>query len=391
MNILLAILVVALVIWSAYRIFFSSGKDDYNRNPSGYNRNANNYDRGEEKNNREKSTSSPTSRKNKIVDKQIKPSFFANIFSAPLPFDDEAINWCANFLMIDKKTLVNILRNTSGCYTDFKIKKRSEGYRTISAPNTTLLSIQKVIYKRVLLTANVHPACMGFRQNTSVAHNAKAHLGNKQILKIDIADFFGSIKKHRVLKAFEKIGYPTNISKVLAELCTLRSKLPQGAATSPSLSNVIAYDIDVKLTTLAKNNKLTYTRYADDLTFSGEAIDYESLFPQIDDVIREEKLVVQRKKTRYLTENKKKIVTGISISSGEKMTIPKSKKREIRKTVHYILTRGLVEHQRFIGSTDPSYLKRLIGYLNFWLMVEPDNIYVKKSIAALKKVETASR
>ena len=64
--------------------------------------------------------------------------------------------------------------------------------------------------------------------------------------------------------------------------------------------------------------------------------------------------------------------------------IPKAKKREIRKNVHYILTKGLVEHQRFIGSTDPSYMKRLMGYLNFWLMVEPDNEYVKKSIAALK-------
>ena len=189
-----------------------------------------------------------------------------------------------------------------------------------------------------------------------------------------------------IIKAFEKIGYPANISQVLAELCTLEGKLPQGAATSPTLSNIIAYDMDVKLLYIAQKNNLIYTRYADDLTFSGEDISFELILSEIDNVIREEKFVIQRKKTRFLTQNKRKIVTGISVSSGDKLMIPKAKKREIRKTIHYILTKGLEEHQRFIGSTDPSYLKRLMGYLNFWLMVEPDNEYVKKSIAALKKI-----
>ena len=172
----------------------------------------------------------------------------------------------------------------------------------------------------------------------------------------------------------------------MAELCTLENKLPQGAVTSPTLSNIIAYDMDMKLASVAEKSNLTYTRYADDLTFSGENISFELTLSEIDRIIREEKFVLQRKKTRFLTEKKRKIVTGISVSSGEKLMIPKAKKREVRKNVHYILTKGLAEHQRFISSTDPSYMKRLMGYLNFWLMVEPDNEYVKKSIAALKKV-----
>ena len=388
MNIFLVILIIVLGLWLLYKLFNSGGKDDYKRNTSSYNRNVDNYDRGEVKKINNKKSIFPflQKRKNDTEKKAKRQSFFARIFSEPLPFDDGAITWCANFLIIEKNTLVNILRNTLHHYTHFKLSKRSGGYRTISAPDSALLNIQRIIYKRILLSVNVHPASMGFRQNISVTHNAKAHLGNKQILKVDIVDFFGLIKKHRIIKAFEKIGYPANISQVLAELCTLENKLPQGAATSPALSNIIAYDMDVKLASVAQKSNLKYTRYADDLTFSGEEIAFEFVLSEINRIIREEKFVIQRKKIRFLTEKKRKIVTGISISSGEKLMIPKAKKREIRKNVHYILTKGLVEHQRFIGSTDPSYMIRLMGCLNFWLMVEPDNEYVRKSIVALKKV-----
>lgn len=387
MNIILVILIIALGLWLLYKLFNSGGKDDYSRNTSSYNRNVDNYDRGEAKKiNSKKSIFSFLHKKKSNTEKKAKrQSIFARIFSEPLPFDDGAITWCANFLIIDKKTLIEILKDTSDHYSYFKLSKRSGGYRTISAPDTILQNIQRIIYKRILLSVNMHPASMGFRQNISVTHNAEAHLGNKQILKVDIADFFGSIKKYRIIKAFEKIGYPANIAQVLAELCTLENKLPQGAVTSPTLSNIIAYDMDVKLTFVAQKSNLTYTRYADDLIFSGEDISFEFTLSEIDRTIRDEKFVIQRKKTRFLTEKKRKIITGISVSSGEKLMIPKAKKREIRKNVHYILTKGLAEHQRFIGSTDPSYMKRLIGYLNFWLMVEPDNEYVKKSIAALKK------
>ncbi|MFT4223416.1 retron St85 family RNA-directed DNA polymerase [Dysgonomonas sp.] len=388
MNIALVILITVLVLWLLYKLFSSGGKDGYDRNTNSYSHSADNYDRGDK---RKGSSKKPIfsfflKKKNSTEKKAKRQSFFARIFSEPLPFDDRAITWCANFLIVEKNTLVNILRDTSAHYSHFKLGKKSGGYRMISAPSTTLLNIQKIIHKRILLSVNLHPASMGFRQNISVAHNAKVHLGNKEMLKLDIADFFGSIKKDRIIKTFGKIGYPVNISQVLAELCTLEDNLPQGAATSPTLSNIIAYDMDIKLVSVAQKNNLKYTRYADDLTFSGEDIPFELILSEISDIIKEEKFVIQRKKTRFLTEKKRKIVTGISVSSGEKLMIPKAKKRAVKKNVHYILTKGLGEHQRFIGSTDPSYLKRLMGYLNFWLMVEPDNEYVKKSIAALKKI-----
>ena len=127
--------------------------------------------------------------------------------------------------------------------------------------------------------------------------------------------------------------------------------------------------------------------YADDLTFSGDVFPKEQIIPRIKQIIRDEKFEPNYKKTRFLHGYDRKIITGVSISSGVKLTIPKTRKREIRKNVYFILTKGLAEHQRRIGSNDPAYLKRLIGELCYWRSIEPDNVYVSDSIIALKRLE----
>lgn len=322
-------------------------------------------------------------------DKRInkKKSFSFRLFTPPLPFDDKAVTWCSNFLVVDKKILEKILRDPSLQYLHFKLGKRRGGVRIISAPGPALLSIQKTIYKRVLLPVNIHPVAKGFRQKMSIVDNAKPHLGKKEILKVDIRDYFGSISIYMVIATFKTIGYPYEVAKVLGHLCTLKDVLPQGAPTSPALSNIITYNMDSKLLELSSKNGLTYTRYADDLTFSGENISTKNILPAIKEILAEERFEMKNSKTRYLTEKKRKIVTGISISSGNKLTIPKAKKREVRKNVHFILTKGLAEHQKYIGSKDPVYLKRLIGYLNFWHQIEPQNRYVIKSLKDLKRLE----
>ncbi|EFF52618.1 conserved hypothetical protein [Bacteroides ovatus SD CMC 3f] len=188
-------------------------------------------------------------------------------------------------------------------------------------------------------------------------------------------------------KTFEKIGYPENVSKVLGVLCCLYRHLPQGAPTSPALSNIVGYEMDKKLAALAAEYGLTYTRYADDLTFSGDVFPKEQIIPQIKQIIRDEKFEPNHKKTRFINEYGRKIITGVSVSSGAKLTIPKARKREIRKNVYFILTKGLAEHQCQIGSSDPVYLKRLIGELCYWRSIEPDNAYVSDSINRLKCLE----
>ena len=298
-------------------------------------------------------------------------------------FDEEAVVWCANLLGIEVMRLKEILQDVSSHYREFWIRKRRGGYRMISAPDKELKAIQDTIYHRILLSVNVHPAATGFRRQHSIVDNVRPHLGKRCVLKTDIHDFFISIRSPRVKKTFEKIGYPKNISKVLGELCCMRRHLPQGASTSPVLSNIIAYEMDRKLAAMAEEFGLTYSRYADDLTFSGDVFPAQQILPLIKQIIREEKFEINHKKTRFLSGHKRKIITGVSISSGVKLTIPKARKREIRKNVYFILTKGLAEHQRRIGSHDPAYLKRLIGSLCYWRSIEPDNTYVADSIAAL--------
>lgn len=321
-------------------------------------------------------------------EKESKNFSFKPLFSSrpSLPFNEKSVEWCANFLSVDEKELQNILYDIASHYKSFKLRKRSGGYRTISAPDLKLLQIQRTIYQRVLVPVTIHPSATGFKPKTSIVQNTKPHLGNAHVLKVDIEDFFGSIKKSTVNAMFQMIGYPQDISEILTHLCCLYGKLPQGAPTSPALSNIAAYKMDTDLSTLAFKYQLTYTRYADDLTFSGKFIPFDDVLEEIVMIIYKYGFSLNAKKTLRMHEKSRKIITGISVSSGYKLTIPKAKKRELRKNIHYITQKGVMAHQKHIASTDPAYLKRIIGYLNFWLLVEPDNNYVKKSIATLNRM-----
>lgn len=382
MGEIIFIVVVIAITWIIIKIFFSNKTGDgYNRDASErYSKNTGNTSgKGKIKN------TPATSSSGRSPQQPSRPGIISRLFTPSLPYDKKALSWCTTFLGINKDDLANILADIPAQYTQYTLRKRSGGYRIISAPNRALLSIQQTIYYRILLPANIHPAATGFRKGLSITDNANPHLGNKNILKTDIHDFFGSIRAHKVKNMFESIGYPPTIAVILKKLTCLKGHLPQGAPTSPAISNIIVYEMDKKLVALSDEYQLVYSRYADDLTFSGNSIPTKFL-PAITLIVSNEGLDLNTKKTRFITEKKRKIITGISISSGSKLTIPKAKKREMRKNIHFILTKGLHEHQKHIGSTDPAYLKRILGYLSFWQSVEPENNYVSDSIEALKKI-----
>lgn len=111
--------------------------------------------------------------------------------------------------------------------------------------------------------------------------------------------------------------------------------LAAGAPTSPALSNIVGYEMDKKLAALAAEYGLTYTRYADDLTFSGDVFSKEQIIPRIKQIIRDEKFEPNHKKTRFINEYGRKIITGVSVSSGAKLTIPKARKRDPEECLFY--------------------------------------------------------
>lgn len=287
----------------------------------------------------------------------------------------------ASLLKADEKTLRKVLKDPSRYYKRFQMRKRRGGKRTISAPQAPLIDIQRRIYM-LLGKAQIHPAAMAFRAGHSVADNAAVHLGQPNLLKVDIHSFFGSIQIDKVIPVFVKLGYNRPMAEQLARLCCLHHRLPQGAPTSPILSNAVVYEMDVQLSQLARTYRLSYSRYADDMVFSG-SFAMDDIYPEVRQIIESNGFMLNDKKTQYLEEKQRKIITGVSISSG-KLTIPKARKRALRQQVHYLLTRGVEAHKAYIHSDDALYVQRTIGHLCFWHLVEPENQYVIDSIRALK-------
>ena len=288
----------------------------------------------------------------------------------------------AVLLDVDYSVLLAMINHSSSFYYEFSIPKRSGGVRKISAPYPVMLMAQKWINDNILSNVSIHPSATGFVKDASIKDNVTPHLGHDYILKADVKDFFPSITINRVRLIFKRLGYSRKIAFALASLCCLEGVLPQGAATSPSISNIISKRLDARMSGLASKFGLTYTRYADDLAFSGESI-HTKFIEYVSDIVRTEGFELNTDKTRLMPPKHQQIVTGISVSSGF-VKLPKATKRKLRQEVFYVLKYGVSEHLKNQGFFDPIYLERLIGKMYFWQSLEPDNKFVIESLPKLK-------
>lgn len=272
---------------------------------------------------------------------------------------------------IDSKTMLAMVHGTSSFYRTFTIKKRSGGDRIINAPYPSLLQCQDWIYRNILLNCDVHENAHGYVPGRSIFTNASPHLNCTTLLKMDLKDFFPSIGISWVINLFSDLGYSKGVSHLLAALCCNRGVLVQGSSTSPYLTNILLYRLDERLSRLAKKNNLSYTRYADDMTFSGGYISKK--LPQlVASIVTDYGLVVNDSKTRLMINKNKKIVTGLSVS-GVSLKITRELKRAIRQDVFYIERYGFLSHVSQQKITDPFYLDSIFGKVNFWLQAEPKN------------------
>lgn len=300
------------------------------------------------------------------------------------------LNHLSKLLGIEKDYLVKIIFDSNLFYRIFYIPKRNGGTREINSPSSILLYIQRWIYINILKNIDLHENCVGFRTGYSIRNNAEKHLNKNYILKLDIKDFFPSINIERVIAVFRNIGYSPKISYILAALCTLDNRLPQGSPTSPYLSNIIAKRLDKRLSEFCKKFGLNYTRYADDITISGNRLP-KKLIEYIENIISDEGFEINKKKKRLLYKNNQRIITGISVNSN-KLTIPKKQKRKIRQIIYYIRQYGVLNHLNKKNINDPIYLERILGYLYFWIFIEPKNIKVTEYISVIKnEIEKQNR
>ncbi|MCG3797041.1 reverse transcriptase family protein [Bacillus toyonensis] len=287
--------------------------------------------------------------------------------------------------------LKKIILNRTNQYGNFKIRKKSGGFREIRSPKEKLKNIQKWILNNILSKVSPHGSCIGFKKGDSIIKNALPHLGKEAILKFDLFHFFDTVTEKRVYSIFKSLGYHSNLAVDLAKLCTVPSFpshkkkflenfnisdnpfpfdsfLPQGAPTSPALANLVAGHMDKRFKGLADFLGLDYSRYADDLTFSGN---YECL-PNVNfvkKIILEEGFYINESKTCLRREGQQRKVTGI-IVSGDTSKVPKAYKKDIWKHLYFLNKFGVKKHLRNIKNNKSSFQDWLLGRIMFVRSVE---------------------
>lgn len=268
---------------------------------------------------------------------------------------------------IEVKRLEHYYRNINKKYNHFEIEKKSGGIREISAPDPYLLFIQRQIVHLLLHSYQPTGQSHGFIHERSIVTNAELHINKNYVLNIDLADFFPSIKTNRIIFALESapFGFSKEMAQIIARFSVCDSKLPQGAATSPILSNIVCQDLDNKLNQFAIKYKQTFTRYADDITFSGYRRIYDTdFFKELNSIIRSEKFKIKKTKTRIQTRNNRQEVTGIVVN--EKLNVNRKYVRQLRAMIHY--------HKN--GKGPDNAMAVIMGKLEFLKMVKgKDRVY----------------
>lgn len=316
----------------------------------------------------------------RLVDGYIDYIIKLNKISLPPIFE---LKHLSELVGIRETILVQVLQNSNTFYRDFTIPKRLGGRRKISVPSPLLLEAQRWINDEILSRITVHDAAHGFIKNRSIVTNANKHLRCVEALKMDLENFFPSIKFSQVMNVFLECGYPVNVSYFLSSICCRDKQLPQGAATSPSLSNIIAKQMDTRISQYSDETDLIYTRYADDLVLSGKKIERGTV-EKISWIIEDTGFSVNKKKTRLLRENSQKIITGISISTN-KLALPRKSVRSIKHETYHLIKHGYSIHAHKTKNYDPLLMERLLGKIAFWLQIDPSNPTAKSLQQKLKK------
>ena len=275
--------------------------------------------------------------------------------------------------------------STYSHYTRFEIPKRSGGMRAIWAPLPTLKQAQHWILHEILERLVVQGAAHGFLSGRSIATNAAEHCNSQLLVKLDIENFFPSISWKRVKGVFRKAGYPEQIATLLALLCTEAPReivqdngktyyvalaercLPQGAPTSPALTNALCLRLDRRITGFADKAGWRYTRYADDLTFSfaadnSQEADISRLLGTVKRILGEEGFNVNVKKTHVIRQHQAQQVTGLIVNGTQAPRVSRNLKRQMRAALHNL--------QQGKGLKEGESLNRLKGYAAYIAMTE---------------------
>ena len=272
-------------------------------------------------------------------------------------------------LGISAKTLYAVSNNISKHYRKAKLPKKSGGYRNLSVPDEALKSIQKRITEVLLIHMSVSRYAKAYRFGSSTLRNAKHHVGKLVVLKLDILHFFDSIRYSTVKdKAFPAEIYAEPLRILLTMLCYHKDALPQGAPSSPTITNIILYEFDELIGTWCRERGISYTRYCDDMTFSGD-FDPAEVIRFVKTELKKLGFLLNEQKTKVQRPGQQQTVTGIVVN--EKLSIPSDYRRKLRQELYYCRKFGIREHLQKTGLEIPeeTYRMQLLGKVNYVLQV----------------------
>jgi len=266
-------------------------------------------------------------------------------------------------------------------YRTFRIPKASGGFRQIAHPIPSLRAIQRWVLRHILDRLQVTSSCYGFERGSSLRVHAAQHIGARAVLSLDLKDFFPSVSIARAVRVFRASGYDPPGALVLAGLCTLSGALPQGAPTSPKLANLACFRLDRRLSGLAAQRGLVYTRYADDLSFSGpSAAALVKVQPIVGYIVRDCGFRLNSKKTRLLGASRARTITGLVLTDTG-VGIGRRRLRELRARIHRVHANGSVEELAsiqgwldFISDVDLDRYRTLIRYVERLKRASPASV-----------------
>lgn len=250
--------------------------------------------------------------------------------------------------------------------------------------------------EHVLARLPIEPEAHGFVPSRSILTNAAPHVGQRVVVNLDLKDFFPTLTFRRVKGLFASLGYSEHVATVLALLTTepprVRAELdgkvwgvalgervlPQGACTSPAITNLVCRTLDRRLRRLAARHGFTYTRYADDLTFSGaDRRKVGRLLKSARSILADEGFVEHPDKTHVMGRRRRQEVTGLTVN--DKLALDRAARRRLRATLHNAAKHGLASQNR---DAHPDFAAHLTGLVSYACMVEPDRAPVWRELLA---------
>ena len=321
-------------------------------------------------------------------------NYMNGLIERDLPILFSPTHW-ALAMGMEYEDLKQIIIEREHYYEHFRIAKKRGGFRYISTPNSELLKIQYWIKRFILDKLKFPQYLTSYQKNRSIIDNARFHVRKELVVKYDLRDFFEDITQKKVYGLFRHMGYNASVAIDLAKTCcigiTPQAKdkryiinyacLPQGAPTSPALSNLAGFKVDLRLSKYAELHDCSYSRYADDITISGAL---KNKLPQfaIQDILKAEGFTMNIKKAKYIQRSQHQHVTGLSVN--EKVAVPTKLRRQIHTHLHNCVRFGPYEHLRKIQDFKLNYREWLWGNILFIKQLHP--LEAEKMIMKFHKI-----